>query len=99
MRKVVVLAEAARDMELGRNFYELQEEGIGTYFVDSLLSDIESLALFHGIHPTHFGSYRMLATKFPYGVYYEDSADETRVFAVLDLRRDPTWIHAELSEL
>ena len=97
MRKVVVLAEAARDLELGRDFYEMQEEGIGSYFVDSLLADIESLGLFHGIHVIHFGFYRMLATKFPYGIYYEDSKDETRVFAVLDLRRHPTWIHEELT--
>ena len=97
MRTVVVLAEAARDMELGRDFYERQEEGIGAYFVDSLLGDIESLALFHGIHPLHFGFYRMLATKFPYGCLLRGFHERTCVFAVLDLRRDANWLHEELS--
>jgi len=50
MRKIVVLEEAAEDIERGREFYELQEIGIGTYFEDTILSDIKSLGLFHGIH-------------------------------------------------
>lgn len=96
MRPVVVLSDAAGDLELGRDFYDSQDFGIGSYFVDSLLADIESLSLFHGIHPIHFGLHRMLATKFPFGIYYEDLLEETHVYAVLDLRRDPLWIHAEL---
>ena len=97
MRSVVVLADAAEDLEIGRDFYDFQEFGIGSYFVDSLLADVESLALFHGIHPIHWGFHRMLASKFPFGIYYEDSPTETQVFAVLDLRKDPLWIHSELS--
>lgn len=97
MRSVVVLADAAEDLEIGRDFYDSQEFGIGSYFVDSLLADVESLALFHGIHPIHWGFHRMLATKFPFGIYYEDTPTETQVFAVLDLRKDPLWTRAELS--
>lgn len=51
MRKVVVLAEAAEDIEQARDFYDAQESGAGGYCADSLLADIESLALYHGIHP------------------------------------------------
>jgi hypothetical protein len=50
MRKIVVLEEAAEDIERGREFYDLQEVGVGDYFEDTILSDIESLGLFHGIH-------------------------------------------------
>ena len=39
MKQVVVLTEAANDLELGRDFYDAQQLGIGDYFVDSLLSD------------------------------------------------------------
>ena len=55
MRSVVVLAEAAEDIENARDFYGAQEPGIGDYCVDSLLADIESLALYHGIHLRQFG--------------------------------------------
>lgn len=97
MKTVLVLADAARDLELGRDFYDGQALGIGDYFVDSLLSDLESLRLFHGIHPRQFGFHRMLASRFPFGIYYEELDDAVRVFAILDLRRDPLWIREELT--
>ena len=61
MRRVVVLEEAAEDIECGREFYNLQEIGVGDYFEDTILSDIESLRLFHGIHSKHFGLHRILS--------------------------------------
>ncbi len=64
---------------------------------DSLVADIESLARYHGIHSRHFGFYRMLAHRFPFGIYYREAKTETQVFAVLDLRRDPNWIREELT--
>ena len=98
MKQVVVLADAAEDIEAARNFYEAQEHGVGEYCVDSLLADIESLGLFSGIHPMHFEFHRMLASRFPFGIYYREHEMETQVFAVLDLRRNPNWIRKELSE-
>ena len=87
MRKVVVLAEAVEDIEKARDFYDAQEPGIGDYCADSLVADIESLGLYHGIHSRHFGFYRRLADRFPIGIYYRETAEETQVLAVLDLRR------------
>lgn len=97
MRRVVVLAEAAEDIERARDFYDSQEPSIGNYCADSLTADIESLALYHGIHSRHFGCYRMLAHRFPFGIYYRETDAETQVLAVLDLRRNPSWIRQELS--
>ena len=97
MRKVIVLAEAAEDIEQARDFYDAQEHGVGSYCADSLLTDIESLTIFHGVHSRHFGLYRMLAKRFPFGIYYRELESETQVFAVLDLRRDPNWIRKKLS--
>jgi hypothetical protein len=97
MRRVVVLAEAAEDIEQARDFYDSLSPGIGDYCADSLVADIESLALYHGIHAKRYGFHRMLAHRFPFGIYYLDSKTETRVLAVLDLRRDPNWIRKELS--
>jgi hypothetical protein len=62
------------------------------------LTDIESLGLFSGIHPLHFGLHRMLASRFPFGIYYRNQDDETQVFAVLDLRRNPNWVRKELKK-
>ena len=97
MRSVVVLAEAAEDIEQARDFYDAQESGIGEYCADSLVADIESLALYHGIHGRQFGFYRMLAHRFPFGIYYRETKIQTQVVAVLDLRRDPNWIRQELA--
>ena len=97
MRILVVLAEAAGDIEQARDFYDALESGIGDYCADSLVADIESLVLYHGIHSRHFGLYRMLAHRFPFGIYYRETKTETQVIAALDLRRDPNWIRNELA--
>ena len=39
---VVVLEDAAEDIELGRRFYESCEAGVGDYFTESILSDLDS---------------------------------------------------------
>jgi hypothetical protein len=98
LKRVIILADAAEDIEAARDFYEAQELGVGEYCVDSLLADIESLGLFSGIHPLHFEFHRMLASRFPFGIYYREVGKETQVFAVLDLRRDPNWIRKELGK-
>jgi hypothetical protein len=97
VRPVVVLAEAAEDIEAAREFYDSVEVGLGNYFADSIITDLESLALFHGVHAKHFRFHRMLASRFPFGIYYEDSNEETRIFGVLDLRGDPSRIRTALS--
>ena len=98
MNQVIVLADAAEDIEAARDFYEAQQAGVGEYCVDSLLTDIESLGLFSGIHPKHFEFHRMLASRFPFGIYYREHQSATQVFAVLDLRRNPNWIRKELGK-
>jgi hypothetical protein len=98
MRRVVVLAEAAEDLEAARAFYEAREAGVGDYCLTSLLADIESLTLHHGIHRQHHGCFRMLASRFPFGIYYVEAQHETRVVAVLDLRRHPSWIRRQVTQ-
>lgn len=48
--KVRALPSAQADLKRGFAFYERAEEGIGSYFLDTLSSDIDSLQLFAGIH-------------------------------------------------
>jgi hypothetical protein len=78
--------------------YDRKELGIGDYFFDSLISDIESLKLFAGIHSKRFGYHRMLSKRFPFAIYYELDEDTAIVIAVLDMRRDPAWIHGKLEK-
>jgi len=97
-RAVIVLDEAAEDLEAGRAFYDSRERDVGSYFVDCLLTDLESLGLHAGIHPIHFEFHRVLSKRFPFAIYYDVSDELVRVAAVLDMRRDPAWTRHELTE-
>lgn len=97
--KIVVLDEAEQDLREGYRFYESQAMGVGVYFLDSLFADIDSLQLYPGRHPIHFGGYhRALSRRFPFGVYYTVTGDEIRVHAVLDLRRRPAWLRKRIKQ-
>ena len=96
--RIVILRSAMEDLVRGREFYEKQGEGLGDYFGETLAADIESLHLYAGIHAKAHGYCRMLSAKFPYAVYHEIAADQIRVRAVLDCRRDPKWIRSRLRD-
>ena len=53
--KIEILSQAEGDLISGHRFYEKQSPGLGSYFFNSLLSDIDSLRLYGGIHPIVFG--------------------------------------------
>ena len=72
---VVTLDDAAEDIESGRRFYDHRQLGIGSYFVESILADLESLKLFAGVHSQQFGFHRRLSKRFPFGIYYEVEGD------------------------
>ena len=64
---VRILTSAEQDLLDGYEFYESQQHSLGTYFLDSLFADIDSLILYAGIHPIHTGRFhRMLAKRFPF---------------------------------
>jgi len=63
---IQMLSDAEKDLDEGREFYDQQGENVGNYFWDSLLSDIESLVFFAGIHRKLFGYHRMFSKQFPY---------------------------------
>ena len=45
---VVLLKEVANDLNDGKVFYDYREAGVGDYFYDSLVADIESLIIYEG---------------------------------------------------
>ena len=89
VNNIIALDEVSIDIKIAELFYEKQNKGLGGYFKDSIISDIESLWLYGGIHRKVFGLYRLLSKRFPYGIYYEVDKDTVIVVAVLDLRQNP----------
>jgi hypothetical protein len=89
VNNIIALEEVLIDLKIAENFYEKQNKGLGTYFKDTIISDIESLWLYAGIHNKFFGLYRLLSKRFPYGIYYEINDDTVIIIAVLDLRQNP----------
>lgn len=86
---IQILDVAERDIIEGYRFYEKQWPGLGQYFLDTIYADIESLHLYFGIHPQHFGYHRLLAKRFPFAIYYRVEGKYIRIYAVLDCRQDP----------
>ncbi len=84
-----ILDEAEKDIVEGFRFYELQADGLGVYFLDSIFSDIDSLRLFSGIHMKTKGFHRLLSKRFPFAIYYTCSDKRVDVWVVLDCCRDP----------
>ncbi|MDX8398768.1 MAG: type II toxin-antitoxin system RelE/ParE family toxin [Gallionellaceae bacterium] len=96
--RIAILSAAEDDLEEGYRFYESQADGLGTYFLDTLYSDIDSLAYFAGMHRVVLGYHRLLSKRFPFAVYYRVADDEVLVFGVLDCRRSPNWIRKKLTK-
>ena len=96
--KIEILGEAQEDLIEGFDFYEAREVGLGSYFLDCLFSDIDSLLLYAGIHQIIFGYHRSLSKRFPFAIYYDVEGELIRVHAVLDCRRNPSWVRKRLKE-
>jgi hypothetical protein len=95
--KIVILESARCDLAAGAAFYETQEKGLGEYFRESLISDIDSLETYAGIHESIFGFYRLLSKRFPYAIYYATDKEKVFVRAILDCRRDPDSLRHKLT--
>jgi plasmid stabilization system protein ParE len=87
--RILISADAEDDLVDGARFYNSIESGLGDRFIDSLLSDIDTLHSYAGIHTKVWGYYRLLSQRFPYAVYYSLEDDLLHIHAVLDCRQDP----------
>ena len=93
---VEILDEARFDIADGVAFYDRQSDGAGDYFYQRIFEDIESLTETAGVHETHFGYHRKIATRHPFLIYYRVTATSVEVVAVLDGRSRPSDIDAVL---
>lgn len=97
--KIRILRQAETDLIEGYNFYEIQQSGLGDYFLDSLYSDIDSLLVSAGIHAIEEEHHKLLSKRFPFAVYYTITESIINVHAVLDCRRNPAWNRERLEKL
>lgn len=86
---IIILDGAKQDLFNGSDFYDQQNHGLGEYFFDSLMSDIESLNIYAGIHIKEKSYYKMFSKRFPYAIYYRYEQDIVNIYAILDCRSDP----------
>jgi len=97
--KLQVLEAARDDLIEGYGFYEARGQGIGDHFLACLYADVESLRIFGGIHRRVYKDlHRSLSKRFPFAIYYTVENDTVIVRAVLDCRRNPSWIRAKLRD-
>ncbi len=96
--KIKILTSAGHDLMDAYQFYEIQSKGLGTYFLKTLLADIDSLKINAGIHQLYFSKYhRLLSKRFPFAVYYKVQNKTVLIYAVLDCRMNPSSIQKKLS--
>jgi hypothetical protein len=94
---VEILDKAEDDLVHGFQFYETQQAGLGSCFLESLFADMESLQVHGGVHRVVYRNYhRALARRFPLAIFYTVSRDAVFVHAVVDCRRKPAWIAKHL---
>lgn len=96
--QVRITASAEADLIDGFEFYELQQLGLGNYFLDSLYSDIDSLCFSAGTHIQYYKQLsRALSRRFPFAIYYRFERRIAYVVAVLDCRQNSKTIRKRLS--
>ncbi len=88
-RDVRLTDEALVDIDSATQFYEEVVAGLGQYFFDSIIADLEALEFFGGIHQQNLGYYCCPSKRFPFLIYYDISEEEVSVVAILDTRADP----------
>jgi len=93
---IKILDEAERDIAIGMSFYESQKEGLGKYFLNSILADIESLHIYAGVHIVISDYFRLLAKRFPFAIYYKIENKIIYIYAILDCRKNPNTLTKRL---
>jgi plasmid stabilization system protein ParE len=92
-RRLVVLPEAEADILSAGRWYEIQQPGLGTTFIEALSSSMDTIrAAPRRSVRVHGRIRRALLSRFPYGVFFIEDEETVRVIAVLHVARDPgTW--------
>lgn len=86
---VEVIQAAKNDVAAAYRFYEKQQEGLGAYYRECILEDLDELGKTAGIHRKISGYHRVNSRRFQ-SIIYNRLADSIAVVAaILDARIDP----------
>ena len=89
-RRVVVQPQSDLDIQAAAVWYEDQQSGLGTRFLDELDLVFQRIAESPQQFPRLEGDVRRaLLHRFPYGVYFFTESEAVKVLAVLHLHRQP----------
>ena len=89
--RLVVRRQAKADIREAARWYESQRVGLGRAFVqqiDALLDRVRLNPMQYQV--VHREVRRAIPRRFPYGVFFRIDGADVLVFAVVDLRRDPS---------
>ena len=87
--EVVFDERAEHDVRVAVEWYENQQNGLGTQFVSVIDESVERIQQFPRMFPTVMeGVRRALTKRFPYAVYFQVSESALVVLAVLHNRQD-----------
>jgi toxin ParE1/3/4 len=92
-RAIVLLPHAAFEMDAAFGWYENQREGLGTEYLRAVDAAFALIARQPGLHRVVRGRIRRaVLRRFPYGVFFVDTAETVTILAVLHIRRsDENW--------
>ncbi len=82
---------ALTDLEEARDFYELQEAGMGDYFLHRMEEEYSTLARTAGVHRQRDGFHCHVTRRFHHLIYNRMEAQVPVIYAVLGGRRDPEF--------
>ena len=100
MKRIDFLSEAIEEFEEAADYYESERDGLGGEFRE----EFEKLSLKIRVRPRQFPQYKQtglrhtILRRFPFVVYYRESADSVVVYAVAHGRRKPDYWKDRLSE-
>jgi plasmid stabilization system protein ParE len=87
--KIRILPQARQDLEIGADYYELKDKGLGADFLAAILGDIDRLKIHGGVHRFVHGFQWSVSKRFPFAIYYLVENQQVDIYAVLDCRQDP----------
>ena len=96
--QVKITEYAKNDLKIAYEFYDFQKTGLGKYFLDIILSEIELLEVYGCLHQKIFGYNRMISKKFPFGIYYEcDKKEKNYIYNCYIRFKEKSKINRKIS--
>ena len=92
MNLPVILSPAAdREFEAAAEWYENQQAGLGTRFVNQVQDTLDRIGHDPELHAVVYKDLRRaLVIKSPYNIFYRALADRVEVIAIVHGHRDPS---------